>query len=374
MPYTDENIALAEQNISKARVQLLQNHAFFACLAMRLQFTPADIKTAVTDGVALRYNPDYFNSLPTEELSGVIAHSVMHLALLHHTRRANRDSGKWNKAADYAVNPLLHEAGLALPSDALESPEYSGKSAEQVYNMLPDTPPENNPSGDQNDPGMGDVEDPPPQVNKQEMEAEMKEAISFASVMARRAGEMTEGIDRLIQQVLKPKVDWKTALARFIIEIRPSDYTWTKPAKRYVHLGLLLPSLEAPEPGDLILMVDTSGSISEDALNRVGAEAKDIADSFHIPLYVMYIDAKVTGLQHIEPDDTINLKPKGGGGTDFCPGFDYIEANDLQPKAVVYLTDGRCNSFPEAPDFPVLWTLFEHMNFDPPFGEVLSID
>lgn len=374
MPFTDENIALAEQNISKARVQLLQNHAFFACLAMRLQFIPAEIKTAVTDGVALRYNPDYFNSLPTEELSGVIAHSVMHLALLHHTRRANRDSGKWNKAADYAVNPLLHEAGLALPSDALESPEYTGKSAEQVYNMLPDTPPENNPPGDQNDPGMGDVEDPPPQVNKQEMEAEMKEAISFATVMARRAGEMTEGIDRLIQQVLKPKVDWKTALARFIIEIRPSDYTWTKPAKRYVHLGLLLPSLEAPEPGELILMVDTSGSISEEALNRVGAEAKDIADSFHIALYVMYIDAKVTGLQHIEPDEPMRLQPKGGGGTDFRPGFDYIETNDLHPKAVVYLTDGCCSSFPDPPEFPVLWTLFEDMKFDPPFGEVLAIE
>src|SRR5579859_3074163 len=124
MACTTENIALAEQNISKARVQLIQNYAFFACLAMRLRFTPADIKTAVTDGIDLRYNPDYFNDLPTEELSGIIAHSVMHLALLHHTRRNNRDPRKWNKAADYTVNPLLREAGLALPSDALDSPEY----------------------------------------------------------------------------------------------------------------------------------------------------------------------------------------------------------------------------------------------------------
>ena len=374
MACTTENIALAEQNISKARVQLIQNYAFFACLAMRLRFTPADIKTAVTDGIDLRYNPDYFNDLPTEELSGIIAHSVMHLALLHHTRRNNRDPRKWNKAADYTVNPLLREAGLALPSDALDSPEYVGKSAEQVYNMLPDPLPEDNPADDQNDPGIADVEDPPPQINKQEIEAEMKEAISFASVMARRAGEMTEGIDRFIRQVLKPKVDWKTALARFIIEIRPSDYTWTKPAKRYIHLGLLLPSLEAPEPGDIILMVDTSGSISEEMLNHVGAEAKDIADSFHIGLYVMYIDAQIKGAQRIEPDEPLKLEPKGGGGTDFRPGFEFIETNDLQPKAVVYLTDGCCSSFPEAPDFPVLWTLFENINFDPPFGEVLTID
>ena len=48
---------------------------------MRLQFIPADIKTShQADVDNLRYNPDYFNDLPTEELSGVIAHSVMHLA------------------------------------------------------------------------------------------------------------------------------------------------------------------------------------------------------------------------------------------------------------------------------------------------------
>jgi len=370
---TPESISTAERNISKARVQLIQNHAFFACLAMRLQFTPADIDKAVTDGIHLRYNPDYFNGLSTEELSGVIAHSVMHLAMLHHIRRENRDLAKWNKATDYAINPLLQEAKLALPIDALDGTEYAGKSAEQIYNLLPDPSP-NDSQPTQDNPGIGDVEDPPMQSSKQEMEAEMKEAIAFASVMSRRAGEMTQGLDRLIQEVLKPKVDWKTALARFIIEIRPSDYTWTKPSKRYIHMGLLLPSLEAPEPGEIILMVDTSGSICEEMLNRVGAEAKDIADSFHIPLSVMYIDAQVKGLQHIEPDDSMELKPKGGGGTDFCPGFNYLEANDTHPKAVVYLTDGCCSSFPEAPDFPVLWTLFKELEFDPPFGEVLTIE
>jgi len=181
-------------------------------------------------------------------------------------------------------------------------------------------------------------------------------------------------MDRLIQDMLKPKVDWKEVLARFIIEILPTDYTWTKPATRYLHMELFLPSLEAPEPGGVILMVDTSGSISEEMLNRVGSEAKEIADTFHIALSVMYIDAKITGLQHIERDESMKLEPKGGGGTDFRPGFEYIETHDLHPKAVVYLTDGYCSSFPEAPDFPVLWTLFEDMDFDPPFGEVLAID
>jgi len=52
-------------------------------------------------------------------------------------------------------------------------------------------------------------------------------------------------------------------------------------------------------------------------------------------------------------------RPKGGGGTDFCPFFDAaLEAWSRDQEAVcVYLTDGY-GSFPsEAPQLPVLWVI-----------------
>jgi len=368
------NIAAATEKISKANVQLIQNNAFFGCLALGLRFIPADVKTCVTDGVTVQYSPEYFNSLSVDELQGVIAHEVMHLALLHHTRRDHRDLKKWNQACDLAVNPMLKEAKFALPPGAPMDDAYNGLSAEQIYSKLPDPPPEDNDSEGQDNPGIGDFQDPPPDMNVQEMEAEMKEAVAMATMMAQREGGLPDGMARSIDKVLNPKVDWQEALTRFITEIVRNDYTWSKPATRYLHVPLFLPTLESLEPGQVIFMVDTSGSIDDNILNQVATEAKDVADTFQIDLSVMYIDALFQGIQYFDRGDPIVLEPKGGGGTDFRPGFDYLYEQDIQPKAVIYLTDGYCSSFPEEPDFPVLWTLFNNTNFDPPFGEVLIIE
>ena len=70
------------------------------------------------------------------ELIGLLAHEVMHPAMQHHTRRGDRDPALWNDAADYAINPILTEAGFTLPGDMLNDPEYRGMTAEQIYDAL----------------------------------------------------------------------------------------------------------------------------------------------------------------------------------------------------------------------------------------------
>ena len=88
-----------------------------------------------TNGVVLRYNPAFVDTLNAATLAGVLAHEVMHPALKHHTRRAKRDPRRWNEACDYAINPLLLDAGLSLPDDVLVDPRFRGMSAEQIYNL-----------------------------------------------------------------------------------------------------------------------------------------------------------------------------------------------------------------------------------------------
>ena len=90
-------------------------------------------------------------------------------------------------------------------------------------------------------------------------------------------------------------------------------------------------------------------------------------------LTAIYCDSMAQGVEVLTPFDT--PKPKGGGGTDFKPPFDYIEANNLNPIAVVYMTDGFCSSFPEMQSYPVLWAVIgNYSTFKPPFGEVLLMD
>ena len=89
-----------------------------------------------------------------------------------------------------------------------------------------------------------------------------------------------------------------------------------------------------------------------------------------------YVDAAVQGVEFIASDDTdMNLELKGGGGTDYRPGYDWLHEQGHMPTAAVYLTDGYCNSFPHEPDFPTLWVLTQKSDyFKPPFGEVLVIN
>ncbi|MGA3347067.1 MAG: hypothetical protein ABSC76_19640, partial [Terracidiphilus sp.] len=122
--------------IQKARTTLLLDHPFFGSLLFRLKGRERrSIPTMATDGVSLYYNPEFIDSLNSATLAGVLAHEVMHPALQHHLRRSGRDPRRWNEACDYAINPLLLDAGLSLPGGVLVNHRFRGMSAEQIYNL-----------------------------------------------------------------------------------------------------------------------------------------------------------------------------------------------------------------------------------------------
>ena len=123
--------------IQKSRTALLLDHPFFGALLFRLGASPSSsVATMATDGVSLFYNPEFVESLNAAELAGVLAHEVMHPALQHHTRRGDRNQARWNMACDYAINPMLIDAGLVLPKDVLLDRRFSGMSAERIYNLI----------------------------------------------------------------------------------------------------------------------------------------------------------------------------------------------------------------------------------------------
>ncbi|MCK4694703.1 MAG: hypothetical protein KAT74_03020, partial [Candidatus Cloacimonetes bacterium] len=86
----------------------------------------------------------------------------------------------------------------------------------------------------------------------------------------------------------------------------------------------------------------------------------------------IYVDSKVANVETIDIYD-FQLHAKGGGGTDFKPGFEYIEKEAIMPSCTIYFTDGYCDSFPDSPDYSVLWILTGKAGFTPPFGEVIHM-
>jgi hypothetical protein len=153
----------ASELFAKARAALLVGAPFWGVLSLRLApIEDSSVETMETNGVSIRFNPEFVACLSRGALRTVIAHETMHCAALHHTRRGNRELRRWNVACDHAINPLLVAAGFELPDGALLDAALAGMSAEEIYNKLPDDAGQNRSDPDGNDPGgMGSVTHPP---------------------------------------------------------------------------------------------------------------------------------------------------------------------------------------------------------------------
>ena len=391
-------MSTASELFAKARAALLVGAPFWGVLSLRLApLEDPSIQTMCTDGVLIRYNPDHIIGLSRGVLRTEIAHETMHCAALHHTRRDGRDLRRWNIACDYAINPLLAEAGFELPEGALLDPAYSGMSAEAIYARLPQIQDagENGDDQDSDDPGgMGGVSNPPPdsdtlgdpgQPGQQRgqphaqaaspadlarQEENWTIATAQAEATAKAMGSGAGDAARAIREQVAPRVDWRDILRRYLSAAAKSDYAWTPPNRRYIARGLYLPSLRSETLGPVVIAVDTSGSIDDATLAAFSAEITAILDeAAPEAIHVVYCDAAVTGTETYTPGDIIALAPQGGGGTAFRPVFDWIARSDIQPVCVVYLTDLDGDDFGPEPACPVLWVSTDLTNA--PFGEVI---
>lgn len=376
----------------KAKIRVIYDHPFFATLLMKKEFVadgtvPKDVGM-ISNGSTIRYNPAFTDELNDEDAKGLVCKMALHTALLHHTRRGDRDPEVWRKACDQASIPIILQNKMSLPGNPVADPRFDDMAVEAIYSEMsrqPKPKPQNGPGqgqgqqqgpGDQQpeqQPGLGTVEDPPKGKDIKEAEAEAKQEFAQAMLVGKQQGKLPGGAE-LMMEVLEPKVPWQEKIARFLTDPARNDYSFSRPNMRYIHTGFIMPSLYNLEVGPIALAADTSISMDEDELNRCGSEMFDISSTFHATLHVIYCDTKVQHTQEIEPFDDFVLEPKGGGGTDFIPPFEWLEEHGIVPKAMVYFTDGRCTSFPPEPDYPVLWCITGGFKFKPPFGETIHMD
>jgi len=383
--------ASAEKKMTKARANLVMGHPFFGALALRLKMVEDEkIKTASCDGTSIRYNPKFVDGLPLSKVQGLIAHEVMHPAFLHHTRRGARDIKKWNIACDHSINGILKNAGFDLPEGRFDGAQYTGMTAEHIYTLLPeeDKDDKGNGGGDGQGNGGGDpggdggVEDSPQSQNgggsqsqQNHEEAEWKVAVAQAAHVAKQAGRLPGDIERMMEELFVPQLPWKDILRRFMTEKCIDDFSWKKGNRRFIAQGLYLPSRQSDDAmGEMVVCIDTSGSIGQKELNEFGGEIKGIVDEVRpSKVRVIYCDARIAHIDEFGPDDDLQFAAHGGGGTDFRPPFAWLEEQQIVPRALVYLTDGY-GPFPEdEPQFPTLWCINNH-DVTPPHGEHLILD
>ena len=387
-----------------------------------------DCPTAYTDGVNKKYGRAFLTSILEEpKVRGLVLHENLHVALKQVAFGAGmfKENRKMaNLAADFVVNDVIEnikgtvagtsERVVLLPDGAVYDPMFHNWSMREVYNYLkkhakpkggsgggkgnkpsPNGEPQSGEGGepqdfdsvevngktynlsDSDEHDFIDIADLPHDKAK-ELNDEIDRALREGGILA---GRMGGKMPRVITDLLTPKVDWKDALREFISSsVRGNDeYTWRRMNKRHMANDIYLPSMDNETLGEVIVAIDTSGSIGAKQLAEFATELVSICDvASPEKVRIIWWDAEVAGTQEFTDNyaDIVSaLRPQGGGGTNVSCVSEYINKHKLNADCVIVFTDGYVEDRVKWDiSSPTLWMVTESQTFQPPSGRKIMVD
>jgi predicted metal-dependent peptidase len=362
--------------ITKAKASLILDQPFFASLLLSMPIIEDNsIPTIGVDGERIYYNREFMEKLTLPETVFLLAHETMHCVFQHMHRRGAKNHNKYNIAGDYIINDILvkEKVGVMPPGGCYDQAlvKAGKETTEGVYNLLPDSAEQNGAGqpGGSFDVVMDAAQD---EATMSQKEAEMRVKIVQAANAAKMCGKLSQGLERLVGELIVSKTDWKSVLRRFLSERAKTDLSYSKPKRRFLAEDIYLPSLTGEKCGGIVYAIDCSGSVNEHLLAIFSGEVNAcVNDVKPANVNIVYFDSEVLKHDSFSPDDEIRVTPCGGGGTAFSPIFRYIESKGLSPVACIVLTDLCCSDFGEMPDYPVLWAATE--KGQAPWGEIVMI-
>lgn len=389
-----------EQRLTKAVVSIMGNPRYTALSGVmmigdRSVVDDPAVPTACTNGRDEMYGREFVAQLNDAELRFLVLHEVYHKLFKHLTtwkHLYDEDPVLANMACDYVINLKIagdNTDGFAKMSGVLEGgcydDKYAGMDSAQVYNLLKQDQDENGgegsgslPSGQQPfDEHDWDGAQELSAEDQRQLERELDEAIRQGALVA---GKMGSGGDRDLAELLQPQVNWREVLRDFVTSTcAGNDYsTWRRPNRRYVSAGMYMPSGISEQVGELVVAIDTSGSIGQRELSTFLTEVKEICDTVNPDgVRLMYWDTKVCRDEKYTVDELDSLvqstKPEGGGGTDVTCVTDYIRDNNINAQAAIVLTDGHLYGGWGQWAMPVLWTIMDNTHAKPDVGVTVNI-
>ena len=374
--------------------------------------------TAYTDGINKVYCREYVAEYDSDaKLRGLILHENLHVALkqIPRHRDLEHDHKLLNYAMDFVVNDIIKntegvtgyskEQLVLLPDGALYHPMFHDWAVRKVYNYLKQrkdeldkadkdgTEPQpcdqqdksssggdeetdidealRNMKGGTDEHRFGEVTEMDAEQIKK-MEGDIDKALRQGGMLA---GRMGATVPRVIGDMLEPKVDWREVLREFVQSaMRGKDeYTWRKMSKPYMANDMYIPSMHSETMGELVVAIDTSGSIDNEQISEFASELASICEVCSPEkVRVLWWDTKVHGEQVFTgnyQDIGKMLKPLGGGGTHVGCVSDYMIKNSVNAEVLVIFTDGYVeNEIKWEVSAPTMWFVTQNGRFDPPAG------
>lgn len=387
------------EKLTTARIGLLLKAPFFGNMATRMQLIEADdwCPTAATNGRNFYYNTKFVNKLSEKKLEFLFAHEILHCVFDHFGRAGSRDRMLCNIAQDYAVNQILVDERIGEKITEVKiclDPKFRGLAWEEIYDILYDkaekiTMPElmkqlgdlldEHINEDGSGPGKeGEGKDGKPGMSKedaQRIKDEIKEAMVQAAAAA-GAGKTPAAIQRMIKDMTEPKMNWREIVRMDIQSLIKNDYSFTRPNRKAMHSGAVLPGMKNDVTIDVAIAIDMSGSIGEEDATIFLSEIKGIMDQYQdFGIDIWCFDTDIYNHQritHDNADDLLDYVPEGGGGTDFMANWEFMKDQGITPKKLIMFTDGYpCGEWGDENYCDTLFIVKGNTHAESPFGEVI---
>jgi len=387
------------EKLTTARIGLLLKAPFFGNMATRMQLIEADdwCPTAATNGRNFYYNTKFVNKLSEKKLEFLFAHEILHCVFDHFGRAGSRDRQLCNIAQDYAVNQILVDERIGEKITEVKiclDPKFRGLAWEEIYDILYEkaekiSMPEllkqlgdlldEHINEDGSAPGKeGEGKDGKPGMSKedaQRIKDEIKEAMVQAAAAA-GAGKVPAAIQRMIKDMTEPKMNWREIVRMDIQSLIKNDYSFTRPNRKAMHSGAVLPGMKNDVTIDVAIAIDMSGSIGEEDATIFLSEIKGIMDQYQdFGIDIWCFDTDIYNHQRITHDnaeDLLDYVPEGGGGTDFMANWEFMKDRGITPKKLIMFTDGYpCGEWGDENYCDTLFIVKGNLHAESPFGEVI---
>lgn len=398
-----------------SRMRILAGHGFYGLLLMHLTLAiDEDCETAATDGMRITFGTRFLKDLSDSELDFVMLHELLHVVLGHCLRGQDLEHDRYNIACDTVINStIMQEMGRTEPISlrgygiamhlAPGGREGHLFTAEEVYEMLPPgrgrqrarpaamrgTGRAEKRQAEENNEFFADDHSRWESVEEEDdllRDVWVKRILDAAQAISIQKGNRSRGnlpafAKRILGKLLKPQIDWRTILNDFVQE-ELCDYSFYPPDRRFSDSGFFLPDFNETEEmvRNVLFMIDSSGSMSDDAIAAAFSEVYGAIEQFggRLAGYLGFFDAAM--IEPIPFEAVTKLRKTktigGGGGTDFQIIFEYVARymEEDPPASIIILTDGYA-PFPKerlANGIPVLWVL-NNDEVEPPWGRVARI-
>jgi len=354
--------------LTKAIVNLLDNERFYAEIILRMNIIISKrIPTAgvcIKDTIQLHINPDYFASLSTKEQVAILKHECHHILFDHIPRGKELAPDVYDKskssedkvinqmkhmsiniAADCAINPMVPD----IPKEGMFPKTFDlpdGETMEWYMAKLKD----NEKAKDfmqYDDHALWSESEGDKEILREKIRQHINEAAK------KSGGNLSMEQQLLIDRLNYKAKDWRSDIRMFVANQIETVLESSK-KKRNRRYGTMYPGTIKWEKLTLGVAIDTSGSISDEALCQFMAEIANVTK--YAKVIVVEADAEIKNRYEFDPKKKYTVS--GRGGTAYQPALDHFTKKE-KVDGVIYFGDMDCfdNEEIKKPKYPVLWAI-----------------